>query len=155
MRRILFLIIILFLILQVFQPSRNTSSDILKTDIANMYNLPDSVEVLFINRCYDCHSNNSEYPWFTNIQPIAWFVKNNIEKGKSHLNFSNFGEYDQKTIIKKLNKLSEVMRQDKMPIKTYKWYYKKASLNSTERILIANWAINLKDSLERSATTNY
>lgn len=141
--------------MQVFQPSRNTSSDILKSDIVSLYEVPDSVEVLLLNTCYDCHSNNSEYPWFTNIQPIAWFVKNNIDNGKSKLNFSNFGNYENKTAIKKLTKISEVMRQGKMPIDSYKWYNKKAELTSMERNLILNWANNLKDSLEQTSQTNY
>lgn len=155
MRRILFLLILIFLIIQVFQPRRNTATDILKSDIVNLYDLPDSVEVLLMNTCFDCHSNNSEYPWFTNIQPIAWFVKNNIDNGKTNLNFSNFGNYDNKTAIKKLTKISEVMRQSKMPLDSYKWYNKKAELTSIERNLISNWAISLKDSLERVAQTNY
>lgn len=143
-RRILLLIFTVFLLLQLFQPERNISDDVSKTDIANLYDIPDSVNVLLANACYDCHSNNTEYPWFTNIQPIGWMLQSKINEGKSHLNFSTFGDYPDSIAVKILEELKEEVTHKTMPIDMYRWINKESNLTDGDRKMITQWAENLQ-----------
>ena len=57
--------------------------------------MPDSVKVILQNACYDCHSNNTRYPWYVNIQPVGWWMSGHIADARDGLNFSEFGGYTQ------------------------------------------------------------
>lgn len=144
--------LVLFAILQLFQPDRNLSSENLKTELANHYAIPDSVEVLLNTTCYDCHSNNTDYPWFVNVQPIGWYVQSKINKGKAKLNFSEFANFDKKEAADKLNHIENVMNKNSMPINAYSWYNKDAALTIEQREMIAKWAANLSKQILKDST---
>jgi hypothetical protein len=130
--------------MQLFQPERNSTDIVSKTDIANLYEIPDSVNALLANACYDCHSNNTEYPWFTNIQPIGWILQSKIDEGKQHLNFSTFGDYPDSIAVKVLDKLKEEVEHKEMPIDMYKWVNNSADLTDADRKMITTWAQSLQ-----------
>jgi len=79
--------------IQFIQPAHNKSGQVLPTDFANFYAVPANVQNIFKNACYDCHSNNTIYPWYANIQPMAWMLERHIKQGKEKLNFNDFGSY--------------------------------------------------------------
>jgi hypothetical protein len=147
-RRILFFSLAIFFVMQLFQPERNTSNENLKTELANHYKIPDSVETLLNTICYDCHSNNTDYPWFINVQPIGWYMQSKIKTGKKHLNFSEFGNYTKEQAIRKLSEIEDVMKTNRMPLKSYKWYNKEADLNDQQRNAITRWASKLKETIQ-------
>jgi len=91
-KKILLVILIVFIAIQFIIPARNTSGQVLPTDITKTVNIPDKVLDVFKNSCYDCHSNNTRYPWYVNIQPMGWVMASHIKNGKENLNFSEFGE---------------------------------------------------------------
>ena len=109
-KRIFYFLLVVFAVMQLFQPDRNTSSENLKSDLANHYNIPDSVETLLNTICYDCHSNNTDYPWFINVQPIGWYMQSKVTKGKQHLNFSEFGNLPKEKALRKLSEIDDVMK---------------------------------------------
>jgi len=143
-RRILLLLLTVFLLLQLIQPDRNISNDITDTDIANVYAIPDSVDALLANSCYDCHSNNTEYPWFTNIQPIGWMLQSKVDEGKAHLNFSTFGNYPDSVAVKVLEKIKEEVEHKSMPLDMYKWVNETANLTDKDRKALVTWAADLQ-----------
>ncbi len=150
MRKILiYFLLPAFVVMQLFQPDRNTSTDNFPADIGNIHAMPDSIENTVTKICYDCHSNNSNYPWFTNIQPIGWYVQNKINKGKSNLNFAEFGKYDTAFQIKKLDRIKEMISSKTMPPNSYKWYNKAADISDAQRKGIIDWAMQLKSNLEK------
>ena len=81
-KKILSAILIVFIAIQFIQPAHNKSDQLLATDISKMVNIPDSVQALLKNACYDCHSNNTNYPWYSNIQPMGWLMAKHIKKAK-------------------------------------------------------------------------
>jgi hypothetical protein len=145
MKQVLLILLLAFLVLQIFQSDTNVSDEIYKTDILNMHAPTDSLELLLTSKCYDCHSNNTNYPWIANIQPAGWFIQKNVNEGKEHLNFSLFGDYTPEVQQKKLKEIVEVMEKNKMPIDSYQWYYKSASLTQQQRQMIIDWAKQLQD----------
>ena len=146
-KKILLAICIVIIAIQFIQPSRNKSEQVLLTDISNIVSVSDSVQATLKNACYDCHSNNTNYPWYSNIQPMGWLMANHIEKGKNELNFSEFGTYSQRRQLSKLDGIANSIRDDIMPLKSYKLMHRNAQLDTNEKALFINWADQLRDSL--------
>ena len=74
-------------IIQFFHPAKNINTTVTELDITRMYTVPDSVQQILKAACYDCHSNNTKYPWYFNIQPVAWWMDDHISEAKKELNF--------------------------------------------------------------------
>lgn len=137
----------LFIALQFIRPVLNKSSQVLTTDISMVITVPDTVLSLLKNACFDCHSNNTDYPWYSNIQPMGWLMAYHIKQAKEDLNFSEFGSYSQRRQINKLDGIANSIKDDIMPLKSYKIMHKGAQLSSNERSLLINWAQQSIDSL--------
>lgn len=149
-KKILAGILFVFIGIQFIRPVRNKSDQVLPTDISKMFPIPDNVEFVLKNACYDCHSNNTTYPWYANIQPVGWLLAKHIKKGKADLNFSEFGSYSHRKQLSKLTGIANSIRDDNMPLSFYKWMHKNARLNINEKSLLINWAQKSKDSLSKN-----
>jgi hypothetical protein len=119
----------------------------LTIDTSKVITIPDIVLTLFKNACYDCHSNNTDYPWYSNIQPMGWLMAYHIKQAKKELNFSEFGSYSQRRQLSKLDGIVNSLKDDIMPLKSYKIMHKSAQLRADEKSLLINWAQSSKDSL--------
>src|SRR5258706_12462848 len=129
-KKILLALLIVFIVIQFIQPTRNKSGQqVLATDITKIYNVPDSVQAVFKISCYDCHSNNTSYPWYSNIQPIAWFMAHHIKDGKADLNFSEFGSYTLRKQRSKLKEIEHSLKDGTMPLSSYILMHTKANLS--------------------------
>jgi len=144
---ILYGLLIIFVLMQLFQPDRNTTPEMMTADLANHYKVPDSVETVLNTVCYDCHSNNTDYPWFINVQPVGWYMQSKITNGKKHLNFSEFANYSKEEAMHKLSDIDDVMKTNRMPLKAYKWYNDDANLTDAQRKTISAWALNLREQI--------
>lgn len=146
-KKILLAVGIVLIIIQFIQPAHNTSVQILATDISKTVSISDSVKALLIITCYDCHSNNTNYPWYSNIQPMGWLMAYHIKKAKNQLNFSEFGSYSQRRQLSKLDGIANSIKDDIMPLNSYKLMHKSAQLNNEEKSLLINWAQQSIDSI--------
>ncbi|TSA31701.1 MAG: cytochrome C [Porphyromonadaceae bacterium] len=146
-KKLLLAIGIAFIAIQFVQPAHNKSDHALSTDILKIVNIPDSVNAILKNSCYDCHSNNTVYPWYSNIQPMGWLMANHIKQGKEALNFSEFGSYSPRRQLSKLNAIANSIRDDIMPLSSYKLMHKNAHLSTNKKTIFINWAQQSKDSL--------
>jgi len=138
---------ILFIALQFIRPVHNKSGQVLMTDISKVIIIPDTVLTLIKNACYDCHSNNTYYPLYSNIQPMGWLMAYHIKQAKNQLNFSEFGSYSQRRQVSKLDGIANSIKDDIMPLKSYKIMHKSAQLSADEKSLLINWAQQSIDSL--------
>lgn len=146
-KKILTVIVIAFVAIQFFRPDRNIDSKASSSDISGVFSMPDSVKVILQNACYDCHSNNTRYPWYINIQPAGWWMSGHIAEAKDNLNFSEFGGYTQRKQISKLEGVAGVIEKDIMPLRSYKMMHKSARLSSDKKNLLINWAQRSADSI--------
>jgi hypothetical protein len=96
LKKILLALLVAFVIIQFFRPEKNQASGLAETDISYTYSIPGNIHNVLVEKCYDCHSNNTNYPWYNNIQPVAWWLNGHINHGKEHLNFSEFKNYPEK-----------------------------------------------------------
>jgi cbb3-type cytochrome oxidase cytochrome c subunit len=135
-------LLVALIVIQFFKSPKNESTEILATDITKVVETPESVQILLKAACYDCHSNNTNYPWYNNIQPVAWWLNRHVENGKRHLNFSDFGSYDVKKAKHKLSEIAEVIEEDEMPLFSYTLIHKEAVLDDIQKKQIVVWAKN-------------
>ena len=136
-----------FVAIQFIQPARNKSDKSLPTDIQKIYPVPDKVLAMLQNSCYDCHSNNTRYPWYSFIQPGAWWMASHIRKGKADLNFSEFGDYSDRKQQSKLQGIVNSIKDETMPLKSYTLLHKNARLSVEDKAVLLDWIRITKDSL--------
>ena len=144
---IFLLLFIVFVSIQFIQPVRNTSGQLLPTDISNIYKIPPDVFALIKNSCYDCHSNNTNYPWYSNIQPVGWLLEADVNNGKEKINFSEFGTLSLRRQISKLRNIEKRIKDGTMPIKVYQIMHPNAQLNEGEKKLVFDWIQDTQDSI--------
>ena len=136
----------LILIQFIPKKKRNISAQYSNYSIENVHTVPVEVDNILKNSCYDCHSNNSNYPWYTNIQPFSMWIDHHINEGKEELNFSEFGAYSVRRQYHKLHEIIEQVQENEMPLSSYTLIHTKAKLNDADKNNVVRWATSLKDS---------
>lgn len=147
-KKIIFIVLMIFAAIQFIQPGRNKSEQVLPVNISKVYAMPQNVETIFQKACNDCHSNNTNYPWYVTIQPMGWLMAKHIKDGKAVINFSEFGYYSKRRQISKLQDIANTIKDGKMPLPSYTWMHADARLTANEKALITSWLIKTKDSLD-------
>lgn len=143
LKKILIGLLIVLVVIQFIRPAKNQSTAVNAKDITHSFTVPDSVHQILVKACMDCHSDNTRYPWYNNIQPVAWWLNDHVNEGKHELNFDHFGEYTPKRQAKKLAKIAKSVTEGWMPLDSYLWIHKEARLTDGEKKLLADWANNL------------
>lgn len=146
----LMIIALALVVIQFFRPEKNISSVVADQDITKHYGVPGKVLAVLQRSCYDCHSNNTVYPWYSNIQPIAWFLANHVKDGKEELNFSIFASYTPKKAVHKLDEVIGETREGEMPLSSYTLIHRNAILSDQEIKMIDEWATTLGDSIRHA-----
>lgn len=147
-KKIIYALLAVLVLIQFFRPVKNIAP--IATDpnaIDQVYVLPQNVKGILQKACFDCHSNTTKYPWYVNIQPIAWWMDDHITEGKRKLNFSIFGSY---TLKKQDHKLEEISEQivDEMPLQSYIIAHKEARLSKVEKEELTLWVNNLRKEIQ-------
>ena len=140
-------VLLLLLAIQFIRPRRNNNGEVPGLSFVQQYGLPDNVNRVLREACYDCHSNHTRYPWYTNIQPLGWIMARHIRRGKAELNFSEFASYSSRRRISKLKAIANQVADNEMPLKSYKLVHKKARLSAEEKNLISRWMRSKADSI--------
>ena len=109
----------IFLFLQFFQPDRNLGNHQTSTDLFEITNVNDSIKNTLISSCYDCHSNHTDYPWYSYIAPLSFVINKHVMLGKEELNFSTWGSLSTTEQIVLLVNICEVLENNEMPLKSY------------------------------------
>jgi|SRR5689334_14531043 len=147
-RRILLIIIIILIAIQFIRPAKNQSNDVLTSDISHVYTVPQNVSVILKKACNDCHTNNTVYPWYAQIQPVGWWLNHHIEEGKDELNFNEFGAYAVPRQYHKLEEVVEQVKEGEMPIWSYTLIHTNAKLTDEEKQTLINWAQGIRNTMK-------
>ena len=148
-KKILLILVGIFVLIQFIRPARNLSTVESKNDISKHYEVPQEVKTVLEVACNDCHTNNTNYPWYTNIQPAGLWMQWHVNEGKQHLNFSEFASYTPKRQHHKLEETIEMIETNEMPLNSYLWIHKDAKLSADQKQMLINWATQLKDKIAR------
>lgn len=122
-------ILIVLVGIQFIHTMRNQIAEIPSTDLILTYKISEEVGRQLHTSCYDCHSNNTIYPWYSRVQPIGWFLEGHINNGKAELNFSEFGSYSVRKQKNKLKSMVNQIEKDEMPLSSYTFIHRDARLS--------------------------
>jgi predicted HicB family RNase H-like nuclease len=146
LRIVLVILLIVFVGIQFIRPAKNVSEEIGANDITATYHIPEEVHQMLKVSCYDCHSNNTHYPWYWQVQPVMWFMNDHINEGKRHLNFSEFSSYAARRRYKKLKEISQEIKSGDMALRSYTIIHRNAVLSTAQKMSIENWVnVSLKE----------
>lgn len=128
-----------FVIMQFFPIDKTNPPVDQAKDFLTMENAPVEVAQLFKTACYDCHSDETNYPWYTSVAPISWFIKGHIDEGHEHLKFSTWGDYNAKQKAHKMEEIIEVVDGKEMPMLTYWMIHWDAKISVEQRTQMTDW----------------
>lgn len=147
LRKVGILLFVVFVGIQFIPTTRNESNTILTTDFVETFNPPLNLSSLLKTSCYDCHSNNTNYPWYNKVQPISWFLEGHINEAKEELNFSEFGDYSNRKKKSKLKSIMSQTKNDEMPLSSYIIMHQNARISERDKLDLEKWLTGLRDSL--------
>ena len=100
-----------------------------------------NVRAVLRRACYDCHSHETVWPWYSKVAPVSWLVAHDVHEGRQKLNFSTWNRYTPKQQVKKSKESWEEVAAGEMPL----WYYlpvhRDAALSADDRALLRTWAL--------------
>lgn len=127
------------IIIQFFRIDKTVKPVNPQTDILALTQASTDISTIFKTSCYDCHSNQPTYPWYTNVAPISWWIKHHINEGSHHLNFSEWGTYSPKRKDHKFEECVEMIEEGEMPMTSYTLMHGDAKLTEAQKILLIDW----------------
>lgn len=139
---------ICLIIIQFIRPEKNIGNSYSNEDITHVVAFEGEIKTIIENACFDCHSNNTQYPWYSNVMPVGWILNNHVTNGKKKLNFSLFSSYNISKQINKFEEIAEEISEGKMPPADYVMMHSEAQLTDEQKQLIINWANNAASVLE-------
>lgn len=135
-----------FVGIQFIPTNRNQSNVIFPTDFTLTFDVPERIQARLKTSCYDCHSNNTNYPWYNKIQPTSMLLERHIKEGKEELNFSEFGAYSRRKQKSKFKSIISQIEKEEMPLLEYTFIHRDAILSETDKEMIINWINEIRES---------
>lgn len=129
----------LMILIQFIRPDRSAPEVVPAEDFITLSQPPAELAIQLRAACYDCHSNETVWPWYTQLAPISWWIGNHINEGKHHLNFSEWGTLPPKKQAHKIEECQEMLDEEKMPLKSYTWIHQEAKLSDVDRKVLSDW----------------
>ena len=127
------------IIIQFFRIDKTVKPVNAQTDIIALTQANTDVSSILKTSCYDCHSNQPIYPWYTNVAPLSWWIKHHFNEGSHHLNFSDWGTYTTKRKDHKLEECVEMIEEGEMPMSSYTIMHGEAKLTEAQKMLLIDW----------------
>lgn len=148
-KKILIGLLVVLVAIQFIRPEKNVSNDEIY-GIATKYDVPAEVNEILKVSCNDCHSNLTRYPWYANVQPVAWWLDHHVTDGKKHLNFSEFTKMPIAFQNHKLEETVEMLEELEMPLPSYTYLglHSEAKLTDDQRKMVIDWANEQMDTLK-------
>lgn len=140
--------IVLLAVIQFFKTKENKSVQTSENAITQHYDVPENIQNILKISCYDCHSNNTNYPWYNKIQPVNWWLADHVNEGKRKLNFDEFNTYSTKKKLHKLDEVIETIRENEMPLKSYTLIHGDAKLSDSNKQEIEAWIKKIKSEIQ-------
>jgi hypothetical protein len=146
LRMLLIIVTTALVVLQFFRPEKN-ASPVTSAHLFEMEKIPENIQSILKNSCFDCHSNQTRYLWYHQISPVSWMVNRHITEGKKELNFSDWGQLDDFSKIGHLEKICREAELKKMPLKAYTAMHPKARLTDEQIAALCAWTETMGEKL--------
>lgn len=143
-KNILTVLLLMFIGIQFIDVKKNISPNQSANAIENYEEVPAKVQSILKTSCYDCHSNNTSYPWYSKVQPVKWWLADHVNSGKRHLNFDEFNTYSREKKLEKLDEIIETIKEGEMPLASYTVIHQDAKLSASDISEIEKWVNETK-----------
>jgi hypothetical protein len=147
-KKILLFLLAALVVIQFFHPKPNKSKEDQPNYIGKSFIVPDDVKSILAKACNDCHSNNTRYPWYSNIQPVDWWLNKHIKNGKKGMNLDEYTNRSLRYQFHKMEDFVEQVKEGDMPLNSYTWIHRDAILSKAEKNTLLNWANSIMDTMK-------
>ncbi len=147
-KKIMVALLVALIIIQFIHPKKNKAEGPQPNYIGNNFAVPADVKTILAKACNDCHSNNSNYPWYANLQPVHWWMEKHIKDGKKHINYDEYTNRPLRYQYHKMEETIEMIKEGEMPLNSYTWTHKDAKLTEEEKTKLISWAESIMDNMK-------
>lgn len=147
-KKTILLLLVALVVIQFFHPKRNKATGEQPNYIGKVYPMSEDVRSILAKACNDCHTNNTRYPWYSNVQPVDWWLTGHINDGKKELNLDDFSQRSLRFQYKKMEEIAKQVKEGEMPLNSYLWIHKDAKLTDEEKNILINWADAIRDTMK-------
>lgn len=147
-KKILLGLLAVLLILQFFRPSKTNLPVVADHTISAVFNITPAVKSTLETSCYDCHSNHTTFPWYTEIQPVGWWLQDHVNEGREELNFDEFATYSPRRQFHKLEEIGEQVEEGEMPLSSYTLIHRNAKLSDAQKKELKDWSDAMRDTMK-------
>jgi hypothetical protein len=138
-KKIIISLVVVLILIQFIRVDKTNPPIDLSKDFVTLVKPPVEMVSLLKKACYDCHSNETTYPWYFNVAPIAWWAKDHVNDGRKHLNFSIWGNYKEERKAHKLDEMLGEVNEGEMPLPSYTLVHKEAKLTLEQKEALVAW----------------
>jgi hypothetical protein len=135
MKKTLLILLLILIAIQFIRPEKTNPPVNEKTTLK----APENVMEILKRSCYDCHSNETVWPWYSNIAPLSWSIISHVNDGRKALNFSNWTKIDPKIKEKRIKRAIKTTANGMMPLSTYLWLHEDAKLSEEDKAALKGW----------------
>lgn len=132
-------ILVVFILIQFFRIDKTNPEVNPEKDYLSISQAPADVSEILKSSCYDCHSNETIYPWYSNLAPISWMLKSHIVEARDNMNFSLWADLSEASKIGVQENCLYEIEDNEMPLKSYTLIHRKAKLSDAEKEILINW----------------
>ncbi|MBE0422877.1 MAG: heme-binding domain-containing protein [Lutibacter sp.] len=143
MKKVLLILLLAFILIQFVRPEKNESKNEMNA-MSTVMEIPVEVTKIIQTSCADCHTNSTNYPWYSEIAPASWYLAQHVKEGKENLNFSEWTAYNKDQQAHILKEIKEVLNDREMPLKSYLLIHKDAKLTENQYQILYDWANSIK-----------
>lgn len=147
MKRFLIILAVVFVVAQFIRPDMSLPERDPQNDLITVTQPSAEVTDLLRASCYDCHSNETVYPWYVNITPLNWWMQDHVNEGRKEFNMSEWASFTPERQLKKTKESVEMLENLEMPLPSYIWTHHEAKLSAAQRESLVSYFKDLHDAL--------
>jgi hypothetical protein len=132
-------ILVLFVAAQAYRPDLSGPPVDETKSMRATAQLTPEVGAIFDRACNDCHSSKTDWPWYSRVAPVSWWLKSHVDDGRRQFSFSEWGTYPQRKVSVKLKEICDQVTTDEMPLKSYLLLHPAAKLSDADKKTICDW----------------
>src|SRR4030095_7156763 len=144
-------IAVILLGIQLVRIDRSNPPVVPAQAIESHMGVPGDVSEILGRSCNDCHTHKTAYPWYSQVAPVSWWLRNHISDARRHLNMSEWGTYEPKKQAHKLEEICDEVRSGNMPLPSYLWVHHDAMLSEPDKDALCSWTQSERNRLGSNA----
>lgn len=108
--------------------------------VTGLVDAPQDVLTILQRSCWDCHSNETEWPWYAYVAPVSFRVSQHVWMGREHVNFTEWDRYDAEELEEAYEEIVKEIERGGMPLSDYLLVHRNAKLTTADRERLVSWA---------------